>query len=291
MVKQKDEKLQFWSYIDIDDDFSAWEVAIGRFQSLNLAHKYALSIRQINSLRNAVKYQEYDIWKMELELESFRRQYYPNKVSRLRGLFLFESEIEAKENSAYWGEHFSEEYLTDIGFLGSETIFSKYDSKWITHYKYGDVTLLHNYFSGQPYDNFPQWEIVAYGSGVIWNRELKQKAYDQIIKHEPYTKSILDSAVAIFHFGLDEVENLLKIATDEDRVLAYNVASTVPFATLNGDCLDIEFAMNMNAFEKFGIYQEDTSECRLPDSRHLKVSIDVSQLKGLNIELITSDSF
>lgn len=285
------DKLQFWSYINIDDDFSAWEVAIGRFQSLNLAHKHALSIRQINSLRNAVKYQEYDIWKMELELESFRRLHYPNKVSRLNGLFLFESKIEAEENPRYWGgNHFSEEYLTEVGFLTRETEFSKYDSKWITNYKKGDIDLLHSYFSGKPYDSSPQWEIVAYGKGVIWNRELRQKAYDQIIKYSPYTKSILDSAITIFHCGLDEKANLLNISTDEDIVLAYNVASTVPFATLNGDFLDIEFAINMNAFKKFGIYKNDTAECRIPDSRHLKISIDVSQLKGLNIELIISDS-
>lgn len=282
------ENKTLWAYIDIDNEAVAWEVAIGRLQSLNFAHTKSLSIWVMNNLRNAVKYEDLDKWKIECELELFRRKEFPNKISRLTGLFFFESEEEAKQNSKSWGEHFSQEYLTDVGFSYQADDISRYDAKWITNYQKGDQNFMRNYFSGIPYDDDPHWEIVAHGRGVIWNLELKQRAYEYLIQIFPRAKVLLQSAITIFRSSVDGPEDPLNLNNEEDIELAYNAGALASFPIIEEGVCTVSYYIDMRAFDKFGIYHGEGDIC-LSDSSLQSFTIDLSKLKQLGIAYLVEN--
>ena len=68
----------------------------------------------------------------ELWLEEIRREYYPENVSRLHGVFVFDDlgSLATLWENNNWGNHFEDEYLADVGVSAEKS--SRLDSIWIS---------------------------------------------------------------------------------------------------------------------------------------------------------------
>ena len=116
----------------------------------------------------------------ELKLEKIRKKIFPQKKSRLKGLYVCDSLECAKLAEGKWDSNFMEKYLTKIKIPDYTT---RLDSNWITYLmKRKDVNKWgKEYWSGIPYPGEkPIWEIIVDTHFVINDADLKYKALDTL---------------------------------------------------------------------------------------------------------------
>jgi hypothetical protein len=131
-----------------------------------------------------------------MALEEERAKTFPQKISRLQGLFVFDTEEEAKKAEILWGDlsnHFQPDCLTEASCEIGHTK-SKHDSNWITYFKKESPKYPLNwkklYWEGTPYPNQnPVWETIVDRPLLLWNRELRQSVSNRL--HEELRCSFL----------------------------------------------------------------------------------------------------
>src|SRR6266404_4589190 len=172
--------------LDIDNPMVAWEVAIGRIASANENEAgFGVSPWAYSHLREYANSQRVRRFADELELERVRLSYYPNQVSRLRGVFFFESKFEAEAALDRWGMATKKQYISAVTFYPST--LSKLDSEWIT-FNLGSSTQtnwMKSYWSGETSGIKPLTEILAMGTGEVQDKSLRIRAYQRIYKLWP----------------------------------------------------------------------------------------------------------
>lgn len=176
-----------WCFLNIADPFVAWETYRGEIISSDYYHddKSIISPRTYSVLKmldsNSI------IAKNELLLESVRQKSFPNKVSRLTGVFLFENKLDADRAISMWGKsvpHFNPFGLTEVN-PSLDTYYSKHDSNWITlnlGKDSSDISWMEHYWTGHicPEVREPLWELIASTKFYICNKELQMQAYNNI---------------------------------------------------------------------------------------------------------------
>lgn len=114
-----------------------------RYGRLNVARGMLVSSSELTKENKAVFLSPFIVsriikekgkfWNLELGLEELRRDKFPDKVSRLNGLFVFHSEAEADKAERLAITHFKKMFLSEL--LPIETgIFSKHDMNLITYF-------------------------------------------------------------------------------------------------------------------------------------------------------------
>lgn len=210
--------MKCWAFLDIRRPLVAWEVYRGiiissgnindkRFRPLSLWHTGILkeylrggNIKIINEIRT----------------ETIRRKVYPQEISRLEGIYLFqdrESAVRAVKEWGGTGSKFNVDYLTEVEILPGARI-TKADSQWVT-FKFGDRdtkdnSWIENYWKGIPYSKDPHWELIVDGRAKILNSDLCARAR-QIVKNVwPTSEKLLE---------------ISRIASE----LGFNLGHVVPF--------------------------------------------------------------
>ena len=125
----------------------------------------------------------------EAALEQIRRQKYPEKISRLNGLFCFLDWESAAMACDQWNEHFKLENLAEIN-LKEARGRDRLDANWIT---YADPasTLpsdewIQRYWEGEPYPGTkPIWETIVEGKATVLGTDLRTRAYETVKVHWP----------------------------------------------------------------------------------------------------------
>ncbi|MFA6017033.1 MAG: hypothetical protein WC744_03020 [Patescibacteria group bacterium] len=187
-------RKKLWVFLNTDFPPAAWETYRGEMISSEcISDKSFLPLSfwavsyfrdHKDNLLNA---------KNEEMLELIRETYYPSQVSRLLGLYFFENETSAKKGIC-WG--FNKKYLTEADLeYNSTTDITKVDAKWITKNitkKHNDNDWMKRYWSGQPFDNDPDWELIARGKAKILDINVKNKAFLTIKKLYPYSLDLLE---------------------------------------------------------------------------------------------------
>lgn len=162
----------------------------------------------------------------ELWLEEVRRDHYPDNVSRLRGIFVFDdldSLAQLWENNN-WGEHFQDEYLADVGVAANKS--SRLDSNWISEIIDNEGKLLsgwdkaaHSYWQGLPHPSKPPvWERIVEGHITVWSMDSKQEALKEIESIWPQSLNILRYAVLCAGYGSFDGQTFPIMLTKEDRI-------------------------------------------------------------------------
>ena len=100
----------------------------------------------------------------ELALEQVRAQHFPERISRLIGIFCFLDESCANQ-AVCWGGHFKAENRVEIS-LGEARGRDRLDANWITHADPGAVSpndaWIPRYWQGELYPNAePVWETLG----------------------------------------------------------------------------------------------------------------------------------
>ncbi|KZK98209.1 MULTISPECIES: hypothetical protein [unclassified Pseudovibrio] len=227
------EEFEGFIYIDIENPMVAWNAFRSSFYSPSrlpqsersgaLSFGMAALLRDGNAARAAA----------EFRLEDFRRKHFPNAVSRLTGIFLFDDVDSAAQvwESDSWSGHFNSEYLTDVGISADHS--SRLDAAWITLMRNNENTLVEGweelaerYWSGEPASDQPIWERIIEGWVTIWGLDLRTQALNEIKRFWPESLPLL--AVAA---------NSAAIGSCDGAV--------VPFAIRKGSTIEISYFLRM----------------------------------------------
>ena len=219
----------FFACIDISQPFVAWATYRGVLVAASRVREYpncAISLMLAGMLKhkNSIRLNN------ELAIERIRQKRYSNKISRLVGMYLFESR-KALEKACEWGgDHFKKEYMAEIGIL-SGSIYSRHDSNWITYAPVDDrsgllksINWCEQYWSGEPYpDKEPVWEIILDGRAVVNGTDLRNSAYIKIKSEFPECLSILEVGriAATLNSNLGQIFAWLQHSSEKTLSLCY----------------------------------------------------------------------
>ncbi|KJC60064.1 hypothetical protein UP10_15450 [Bradyrhizobium sp. LTSPM299] len=123
-------------------------------------------------------------------IERVRLTYFPQQISRMRGMFFFRSraDAEARIDDPEWPPYFQAKNLLELDLYYNEPI-SDVDANWITYAplaKDGRITVndlqwIVNYWSGEKYSDQPVWERVAKGVALVLDEHVRRQC-DQYVK-------------------------------------------------------------------------------------------------------------
>lgn len=124
--------------------------------------------------------EKYRKFQHELELEKIRKKCAPEKVSRLFGLFLFQSIEDAKLAETWSNGHFHPDFLVKIKYEESHTIL---DANWITHCmgQSRSSEWMFSYWAGEPFPGkTPIWEVITDKYLIFDDEQLKYRSIETI---------------------------------------------------------------------------------------------------------------
>lgn len=228
------ESIVFEGHLYLDYYFppTLWNIVRGGFDSVeNLSlydQGFTLSVAvssMIANGRGSAKRLE-----SELQIEIVRQLTSPNSVSRLTGLFVFDDleSLSQLWDANDWGEHFKQEFLTDVGVVAKRS--SRHDARWVAHMIAEDGSLLPgwkraavSYWSGEPYAGaIPIWERIVYGRFCIWSMHSKQAALNEIKALWPKSLNFLTVCMNFFAVGSHDGQVVSGITkTDDSLLLSY----------------------------------------------------------------------
>lgn len=187
-------------YLDIDHPLVAWNTARGVYCSVDCLgegeRESALSLSMANMMRGFTE----ERLKSEMAIELIRTQLFPEHVSRLRGVFVFD-DIDSISRLWYggeWGSHFQDHYMTDVGISANRSC--RLDANWIMDIMDASGKLkkewlecAKNYWRGVPHSTKPPiWERLVEGWITIWGTDIKKRALNEIFKYWPKSLKLLE---------------------------------------------------------------------------------------------------
>ncbi|EBS3639422.1 hypothetical protein DPD62_25365, partial [Salmonella enterica subsp. enterica serovar Apapa] len=265
-------KMKVWCYLNIDNPFVAWEVAIGRITSLEVLpcmqeqdRRCFLTQWQYSRIKNAFCGEPLNTipLKNEFRIEHIRTHYFPRKVSRLRGSFFFKSKNDAINIVNYykWGG-FNPNHLSEVDlYYANDSDISFYDSTWFTQ-KASEVMCdedINNYLNNVTYwgnDVEPATEILAYGFGFVLNESLIKKAYDIVKEKYPDAMCYADTARLMIRASKKLAEKFSPNWELYEAGITYGLNQVGRIVGEN----DISYVMRDKSFKKYGLLQSGYPE-------------------------------
>lgn len=266
--------FQGFVYLDLDQPLVAWNTARGVYCSVDCLgageSESALSLSMANMMRGHSE----DRLKSEMAIEYIRTNFFPDHVSRLRGVFVFD-DIDSISRLWYggeWGEHFQDHFMTDVGVSANKSC--RVDANWIMDImdESGKLTsewleCATNYWQGAPHPTKPPiWERLVEGWITIWGTEIKHRAIAEIHKYWPQSLKLLEYSC-----------NAAVIHSNDGLITA--------FLTTEEDYMHIGFyirlidAKNKSTFEKMDEYFKIRPEMRaLTNAELILRPLDLSHL-------------
>ncbi|HEY1398666.1 hypothetical protein [Roseateles sp.] len=222
-------EIEGFLYLDIDDVAVAWNAYRAVLPSTHHAARGDGQVLSMNIARLFVE-QHAERLQFELELEEVRRQRFPDQVSRLTGMFVFDEAESALAAAAHegWGGHVRSANLTDVGIAASAT--TRVDSNWILWMLDLRSTQARSWRSGIdeywrgarcPHHESPIWELLVHGLVTIWGTDLRRRAYDLVRNRFPDATMLLELSrlAAQFGFNLGHVSARITREPGEPRGL------------------------------------------------------------------------
>ena len=213
--------MKVFAFLNVDNPWIAWLVYRGEMVSAQASKTHAVSVWHayylIDAARSGLRSAYY---RREMALESVRSSSFPEKVSRLSGLYFFEDEDSARDAGRRWDGNFREEHLAEVE-LGSDPLVSRYDSEWIT-YGMGstDSSWMSSYLSGAQMGKCPLWELLVEGRGLVLGTGVRQRAYETVKRTWPRSLGLLElSRVAVeLNSDLGLICTFLTVGVDRVRL-------------------------------------------------------------------------
>jgi hypothetical protein len=185
---------RFFVYMNIEPLAAAWAAYRGQMcsaSSIGTRDFRPIAYWPYGLLKGAARGCARSLQRLEKEIaiEQVRREYYPQQVSRLHGIYVWGTEEDAIRGEKWRekeGLHFDRENLVEVGF--GYTNLSKVDTQWIDYFLINDdyrlnranLSWAHSYWSGKKWDDNPHWELLVEGRGTIWGTVLRMRALEKI---------------------------------------------------------------------------------------------------------------
>lgn len=193
-----------YCYLDLEDPFVCWETCLGNF----LSSKVHKDVYGVNSpslwVARTIQSHNNQRFTNELIIETVRAKYFPDKTSRLSGLF-FLRDLDSAKDCLNWGGHFKVDNLCEVYYSTNGSI-TRCDSKWITDACVNSNGIIeksyensiHKYWAGEPCpnDEFPAWEYIIDGVLSVLSQRIKILAWEKTLKNFPDSKNVLEHAFA-----------------------------------------------------------------------------------------------
>lgn len=215
-----------------------------------------------------------------MRLELLRAAKFPHCVSRLQGLFLFESLPDALAGVHRMRLQGGPERISEIEI--EPTRVSRHDSEWITFNLLNEESSewLTQYWSGATAGARPLFEVLADGCGAVLNTELRAAAYRRVMETWPESTLLLAAAACGFACGLRE----LAVVTG-GLIQSSNIVSGDMYVDLNQfDSAQTEIIEAMERCRAAGfsfpfkLPADGESVFRLPDLSHESFSISEAEI-------------
>ena len=235
-------KKKLYAYLNIENPMVAWEVAIGRIKSIcfNNEKEFGVSLWFYGLMEKYIRDESSKRVINEFKLELVRQKNFADKVSRLNGVYFFNSLYHAEAALDRWGLSHRKQYLSEVCFEGSS--FTELDSEWITAYLNSDDTdWMPKYWSGETLGVNPLTEVIASGIGVIQNEELRERACKLISEKWPDSTVLLMACAAAFH---------------ESKI--YDIGLTHPGLVCKNNDVEGSYFISMDSFNKNEIVIADS---------------------------------
>lgn len=192
---------KLYAYLNINNPMVAWEVAIGRIESIcNDDNEFGVSIWHYNLLRNYFSSNRIIESRNEYELELIRMSSFPDKVSRLKGVYFFESKEMAECAIERWGLNSYRKYIAEVEFFGEN--YTSVDSEWITTYLNSEDNVhndwMRKYWAGETMGVRPLTEVLASGFGIVHDKSFRSKAIQNVYNRWPTSSILLNASIAGF---------------------------------------------------------------------------------------------
>jgi hypothetical protein len=172
----------YWVYLNLRLPYVRWNTALGKIYPASYDPENGarhLSMFASQRLKKGIDY-----FNFEQALEEERAKKYPHKISRLQGLFVFDTQEEAKKAETLWGKldnqfqpYCLSEATCEIGHNKS-----KHDSNWLTYYRTEFPSNWKElYWEGVAYPHQePVWETIVDRPLLLWNTQLRQSVSDRL---------------------------------------------------------------------------------------------------------------
>jgi hypothetical protein len=203
--------IRLYAYLNINNPLVAWEVAIGRIKSscgIN-SYTYGTSVWMYSHLRRLALNGSDRRFFNELKLEQIRQQTATGSVSRLSGIYFFESEADAHAAVERWNIPDRKRYISPVDFSANH--LARVDSEWITSYLASQETdWMARYWAGETLGIRPLTEVLASGIGIVRNKDLRSQACELIYKHHTTSTPLLSMACCGFAEAVSEEIAIVK---------------------------------------------------------------------------------
>lgn len=133
----------------------------------------------------------------ELALERLRKHRFPERVSRMAGMFCFpRRDFVDQAIRERWGSHYKSENLAELSLIEAQGYHQWLDANWISHCGFPgnrDTDWMNRYWSGEEYpDARPVWEILVEGNVTVLGTDLRERAYTVVKDYWPDSLMFLE---------------------------------------------------------------------------------------------------
>lgn len=158
----------------------------------------------------------------ELALERMRAQQFPERISRLKGIFCFLDKSCANQ-AVSWGGHFKAENLVEINLAEAQGR-DQLDANWISYADPSAVSFhdewIQRYWQGEPYPNAePVWETLVEGRATVLGTTVRERAYQVVKPCWPNSLMLLEIARLGAWIGSDIGSISVLMANGEEEYL------------------------------------------------------------------------
>ena len=282
-----------YAYFDIDRLNVAWEVAVGRIKSAppNTPTNFGVSIWSYNICKKLANDKCNKSIFDEFALERERLIHYPNKVSRLQGVYFFKNKEDAIEAIHRWNiPKKNLNYISSVRFAA--TNMTEVDSEWITDCL-GTGTQeqwMDKYWAGETRWENPLTEILALGVGHVENTQLREQAYKNILKIAPYSSPLLYAACCAFHCGMTDVALTIPALTSDKSYIHGNYYIQADKLDEKALISSINYCRQQGYSMPIKKHPDDSIIFTLPDLRNESFKIHSSKLLSTFTEIKTLHS-
>jgi hypothetical protein len=215
-------KTDGWAYLNIANPLCAWAAYRGALVSIPSEPGF-ISVWSASLLKSG----SIDRIAREAAIERCRAQFYPQRVSRLRGMYCFD-DLGSAERALEWGAHFRVSNLAELSFA-EVARGDRLDSNWITHGDFSDPqnAASFGYWSGQEFPGRePVWETLVEGRIYVLGTSLRERAYELVERHMPDATPLLEIGRVAAWIG-------------------YDVGAVFAFLRDAGEYVDLNYCMSM----------------------------------------------
>lgn len=198
-------------YFDLSDADVRWNVARGVINTTAELQKIYPNSTMVSFFMKSRIEKGVSSLELELKLEETRKQYYPNKPSRLLGLFYFPNKSDAENAQKYINvKHFQNVCLQEVA-IDPNAKMEVFDMNWITLYKdYKDKypsNWMNLYWQGkecniQTKENIPTiWESITESGFIIPDKNVREECIERLKQDDEQCCALLYLSIAAAHYG------------------------------------------------------------------------------------------